>query len=97
MLNQMKVKEPEMLRKYQPAITKSLEDIRGRGFCMSNGELRREVHAVGVPMRRNVDGEIVTFNCGVPAFMVKKGQLEDDFGPRLVAMVRNIEAALGIH
>jgi hypothetical protein len=52
---------------------------------------------VGVPMRRTVDGEIVAFNCIVPAFMVKKGQLEDDLGPRLVAMVRNIEASLGLH
>ena len=96
-LNQMKVKEPEALRKYQASIAKSLEDIRGRGYCASFGELRREVHAVGAPMRRSVDGEIVAFNCGVPAFLLKKGQLEDDLGPRLVAMVRNIEAALGIH
>jgi DNA-binding IclR family transcriptional regulator len=96
-LNQMKVKEPEMLRKYQAAIAKSLEDVRAKGYCVSIGDLRREVHAVGVPMRRSVDGEIVTFNCGVPAFLLKKGQLEDDVGPRLVAMVRNIEAALGIH
>ena len=96
-LNQMKVKEPEMLRKNQPAITKGLEDIRGKGYCSSSGDLRREVHAVGVPMRRNVDGEIVAFNCAVPAFMMKKGQLEDDIGPRLVAMVRNIEASLGLH
>jgi DNA-binding IclR family transcriptional regulator len=96
-MNHMKVKEPEMLRKYQPAISKSLEDVRGKGYCVSNGDLRREVHAVGVPMRRNVDGEIVTFNCGVPTFILKKGQLEDDVGPRLVAMVRNIEAAIGIH
>ena len=86
-----------MLRKYQSAITKGLEDVRARGYCVSVGDLRREVHAVGVPMRRTVDGEIVTFNCGVPAFLLKKGQLEDDVGPRLVAMVRNIEAALGIH
>ena len=96
-LNQMKVKEPETLRKYKAQIDKSLLDIRGKGYCVSNGELRREVHAVGAPMRRNVDGEIVTFNCGIPAFTVKKGQLEDDIGPRLVAMVRNIEAAIGIH
>jgi DNA-binding IclR family transcriptional regulator len=96
-LNQMKVKEPEMLRKYKAQIDKSLLDIRSKGYCVSNGELRREVHAVGVPMRRNVDGEIVTFNCGIPAFTVKKGQLEDDIGPRLVAMVRNIEAAIGVH
>src|SRR6267378_1268989 len=96
-LNQMKVKEPEAHRKFRPSIDKSLEDIRARGFCASMGELRREVYGVGVPMRRTVDGEIVSFNCAVPAFMVKKGQLEEDLGPRLVAMVRNIEASLGLH
>jgi DNA-binding IclR family transcriptional regulator len=97
LLNQMKVKQPEILRKYKPQIDRGLEDVRSRGFCSSVGELRREVHAVGVPMRRTIDGEIVSFNCGVPAFMVTKGQLEDDIGPRLVSMVRNIEAALGMH
>jgi len=96
-LNHMKVKEPDAHRKFRPSIDKGLDDIRARGFCASTGELRREVHAVGVPMRRTVDGEIVAFNCIVPAFMVKKGQLEDDLGPRLVAMVRNIEASLGLH
>jgi DNA-binding IclR family transcriptional regulator len=96
-LNQIKVKDPEAHRKYRASIDKSLEEIRLRGFCASTGELRREVHAVGVPMRRTVDGEIVAFNATVPAFMAKKGQLEEDLGPRLVAMVRNIEAALGLH
>jgi DNA-binding IclR family transcriptional regulator len=96
-LNQMKVKDPEAHRKYRASIDKSLEDIRLRGFCASTGELRREVHAVGVPMRRTVDGEIVAFNAGIPAFMAKKGQLDEDIGPRLVAMVRNIEASLGLH
>ncbi len=96
-LNQMKVKEPEMLRRHKAQIDKALEDIRTRGFCSSVGELRREVHAVGVPMRRTVDGEIISFNCGVPAFLLKKGQLEEEIGPRLVAMVRNVEAAVGIH
>lgn len=96
-LNQMKVKEPEMLRKYGAMIEKSIEDIRARGFCISHGELRREICSVGVPMRRTVDGEIIAFNCSVPAFMLKKGQLEEDIGPRLVAMVRNIESTLGMH
>lgn len=96
-LNQMKVKEPEMHRKNRPQIDKAMEEIRNRGFCVSLGELRREVFAVGAPMRRTVDGEVMAFNCTVPAFMLKKGQLEDDLGPRLVAMVRNIESALGMH
>ena len=97
LLNQMKVKQPDQLRKYKLQIDQGVGDVRSRGFCTSVGELRREVHAVGVPMRRTIDGEIVSFNCGVPAFMLKKGQLEEDIGPRLVATVRNIEAALGIH
>jgi DNA-binding IclR family transcriptional regulator len=97
LLNQMKVKQAEILRRYKPQIERGLEDVRSRGFCSSVGELRREVHAVGVPMRRSVDGEIVSFNCSVPAFMLKKGQLEEDIGPRLVAMVRNVEAALGMN
>ena len=96
-LNQMKVKEPELHRKYRPQMDKAIEDIRMRGFCVSYGELRREIHSVGVPMRRTVDGEIVAFNCSVPSFVLKKGQLEEDLGPRLVAMVRNIEAGLGMH
>ena len=96
-LNQMKVKEPEAYRRNRPQIDKAMEEIRTRGFCASLGELRREVFAVGVPMRRTVDGEVIAFNCAVPAFMLKKGQLEEDMGPRLVAMVRNIEAALGMH
>jgi DNA-binding IclR family transcriptional regulator len=96
-LNQIMVKDPESHRKFRPAIDKSLDDFRARGFCASLGELRREIYAVGVPMRRSADGEIVAFNCGVPAFTLKKGQLEDDIGPRLVAMVRNVEAALGMH
>src|SRR5258707_7575529 len=96
-LNQMKGQDPETHRKYTASIAKSLDDIRPRGFCPSTGQRRREWFAVGVPMRGTVDNEIVAFNCIVPAFMAKKGQLEDDLGPRLVAMVRNIEASLGLH
>jgi len=86
-----------MHRRNRPQIDKAMEDIRTRGFCVSLGELHRELFAVGVPMRRTIDGEIVAFNCTVPAFMYKKQQLEEDVGPRLVAMVRNIEDYLGMH
>jgi len=96
-LNQIKVKEPAMHRKYRSQIDKSLLDIHARGWCTSSGDLHREVHAVGGPMRRTTDGEVIAFNCSVPAFMLKKGQLDEDVGPRLLQMVRNIESALGMH
>ncbi|MCY1402495.1 hypothetical protein D9M71_176390 [compost metagenome] len=64
---------------------------------MSYGDLRREIHAVAVPMRAMADGEILVFNCGVPAFMLSEGQLTTDIGPRLVSMVRSIEGMMGIY
>lgn len=94
-LNQIKVKEPAAYRENRTHIDKALEEIRVRGYCVS--PRRQETYAVGAPLRRPVDGELVSFNCAVPAFLLKKGQLEEDIGPRLVAMVRSIESALGIH
>jgi len=62
----------------------------------SYGDLRREVHAVAVPMRSMADGTILVFNCGVSAFLLSEGQLTGDIGPRLVSMVRSVEAMLGM-
>jgi hypothetical protein len=84
-LNQMKAKDPEAHRKYRH-IDKSRKDIRAR-LLRFHG--RAAARALPWACRCGfVDGEIVAFNAGVPAFMVK-GQLEDDIGPRLVTMVRH--------
>jgi hypothetical protein len=40
---------------------------------------------------------VFAFNCGGPAFQINKERLETDIGPRLVNMVRNVEAALNGH
>ena len=71
--------------------------MQGGGFGFTSREYGLNCDNVLEAMMMTVDGEIVSFNCTVPAFLVKKGQLEDDLGPRLVAMVRNIEASLGLH
>jgi hypothetical protein len=47
-------------------------------------------------MKPAADGEILVFNCGVPSYLLKEGQLESDVGPRLVSMVRNVEGAMGM-
>jgi hypothetical protein len=53
------------------------------------------VHAVGVALKLNDGTGPYAFNCGAPAFRFTEERLLNDIGPRLVAMVRNIEAALG--
>ncbi|WP_256675666.1 IclR family transcriptional regulator [Pseudomonas sp. R5(2019)] len=97
LLNEIKVRTPDDWNTFHTRIEQAIQDFHERGFCVSYGDLRREIHAVAVPMRAMADGEILVFNCGVPAFMLNDGQLTNDIGPRLVSMVRSIEGMMGIY
>ncbi|WP_427305998.1 IclR family transcriptional regulator [Cupriavidus sp. H39] len=71
-------------------------DLDERGFCISQGDLQRQLDTVAVPVRANTPEEIYVFACTVPTFELQPGQLVDDVGPRLATMARSIEAAMGI-
>ncbi len=71
------------------------EMVARHGFAISAGEWQDDVHAVGVAMTLNDGTGPYAFNCGAPAFRFSEDRLLSDIGPRLLAMVRNIEAALG--
>ncbi|MGH6717083.1 MAG: IclR family transcriptional regulator [Bradyrhizobium sp.] len=71
------------------------ETIAKHGFAISVGEWQDDVHAVGVALKLNDGTGPYAFNCGAPAFRFTEDRLRNDIGPHLVAMVRNIEAALG--
>lgn len=70
---------------------RSVRGFRAHGFCVSLGDWRSEVHAVAVPLRVPVEGETLVFNCGVTALQLGRRSIEDDIGPRLVAMTRAVE------
>jgi DNA-binding IclR family transcriptional regulator len=76
-------------------IERSGEMIERLGFALSVGEWQDDVHAAGVALKLNDGTGPYAFNCGAPAFRFTEERLRNDIGPRLVAMVRNIEAALG--
>lgn len=94
MVNQIRVKTPELWGKHSGKVRSSLEDFRVRGFCLHHGDFNPHVNTVAVPMRRRGDAELLVFNCAVPVHAVRRGQLEDDLGPRLVEMVRRVESML---
>src|SRR5438552_11110721 len=71
------------------------EMVARHGFTISAGEWQDDVHAVGVALKLNDGTGPYAFNCGAPAFRFTEDRRRHDIGPRLVAMVRNIEAALG--
>jgi DNA-binding IclR family transcriptional regulator len=76
-------------------IERAGETVAKLGFAISAGEWQDDVHAVGVALKLNDGTGPYAFNCGAPAFRFTEERLRKDIGPRLVAMVRNIEAALG--
>jgi DNA-binding IclR family transcriptional regulator len=81
--------------KMRDGIERSGETVAKYGFAISAGEWQDDVHAVGVALKLNDGTGPYAFNCGAPAFRFTEDRLRNDIGPRLVAMVRNIEAALG--
>jgi DNA-binding IclR family transcriptional regulator len=76
-------------------IERAGETVQRYGFAISAGEWQDDVAAVGVALKLNDGTGPYAFNCGAPAFRFTEERLRNDIGPRLVAMVRNIEAALG--
>ncbi len=76
-------------------IERAGEMVARHGFTMSTGEWQNDVAAVGVGLKLNDGTGPYAFNCGAPAFRFAEDRLINDIGPRLVTMVRNIEAALG--
>jgi DNA-binding IclR family transcriptional regulator len=80
--------------KVRDGIERAGESIAKHGFAMSAGEWQSDIHAVGVALKLNDGTGPYAFNCGAPAFKFSEVLLKNDIGPRLVAMVRNIEIAL---
>ena len=80
--------------KVREGIERAGEMIAQRGFAISAGEWHGDIHAAGVALQLNDGTGPYAFNCGAPAFKFSEKLLIDDIGPRLVAMVKNIEKAM---
>jgi DNA-binding IclR family transcriptional regulator len=94
-LAQLQAKEPVLFDEFADKVAQASRDLLRLGFTRSFGDVRPELHACAVPLRTRIDGELVIVNCSVPAYKLKKGQLEAGIGPQLVAVARQIDSAMG--
>ncbi len=76
------------------AIDQSLIDYRERGYCLSLGDWRKEVHAIAVPLLPEDGSEIIVFSCSGASFQLSPEAIETDVGPRLLNLVGNVKTAL---
>lgn len=92
LMNDIRQRDPENWPKRKTGIEQALRDYQERGFCLSIGDWRSDVNAVGVPMLPIAGSRLLTFNCAAPSFVLRQHMLEDDIGPRLINLVRTIES-----
>lgn len=82
-----------------PAIREGIEqaiiDYREKGYCLSLGEWRREVHAIAAPLIPVDGSEILVFSCSGASFQFPPQKIEEEIGPRLLNLVGNVRTALG--
>ncbi|MBL8383103.1 MAG: IclR family transcriptional regulator [Burkholderiales bacterium] len=81
-------------RTVRARVDAELARFRAHGYCVSRGDQRQGMFAVGVPLG-GPTGEPMALNCVVAAYQLKDGELEADLAPRLLALARQVEAALG--
>ncbi|EHP42053.1 IclR family transcriptional regulator [Cupriavidus basilensis OR16] len=93
-LNRLRVDDPERFKLEKPMWTRDQQHFNARGFCVSRGEWRPEIHAIAAPVRQNAQQEPFALNCTVAALRDKDGFLERDVAPKLLEAVRQIELGL---
>ncbi len=92
LMDNIRQRDPNNWTENKSGIEQALRDYEERGFCLSIGDWRSDVNAIGVPMLPISGSRLLTFNCAAPAFVLRQHMLEDDIGPRLVNLVRTIES-----
>ena len=95
LLGHLRKRYPEDWPKINQGMDQALKDYRQKGFCCSLGDWQKQVNAVGVPLIEASVADMLVFTCGGPAFQLRRAKLEEDIGPRLVNLVRQVEAAAG--
>ncbi len=93
-LEEIRASEPERWPELRKGIEQALREHHDRGFCLSLGDWRREVHAVAAAVAPPDGSDVLVFSCSGAPFQLDRRKLEEDIGPRLLTLVGNVRSAL---
>lgn len=71
-------------------IEQAMKDYQDKGFCLSVGDWDKGINGVAVPFIPEDGSDVLSFNCGGPPFILSQNLMEEDIGPRLVSLVKNV-------
>lgn len=95
LLNHLARRDPENWPLIRAGVEQAMRDVSERGFAVSYGDWQRDVNAVGVALVPPDGSGLFGLTCGGPTFRAPIEHLEQNVAPRLIDMVRTIEARLG--
>lgn len=96
LMDQIRLRDEAQWPRVKKGIEQGLLDYADHGFCISMGDWEKEIVAVGVPFHSS-SGSLMAFNCGGPAYVLTRERLENDIGPRLVSLVKQVGSIMGRH
>ena len=87
---------PEEWTQWSGGVAAAYGEIDEKGWCTVAGDWQRTLEAVAVPMSAPLHGLRLAFSVTVPSYSAEAKKLDTDIGPRLLEMVRRVEAVLGL-
>ncbi|MGE0313819.1 MAG: IclR family transcriptional regulator [Lautropia sp.] len=93
-LASIRAHDPALWTRYGAATTTGIAQCERVGYCASHGDFQPEIHAVAAPLFTSNDGDRFAINCGIALHRLKPGQLDDEIGPRIVALAASIRSLL---
>lgn len=94
LMDRMRVRCKDDWSKLKRRIDLSIRQVEKRGFCLVDGEWRPHVRAVAVPLVYPDNTGVMALNCAGSNVKLTVEQLENDLGPRLVHLAREIESMM---
>ena len=74
-------------------LEQAFSEMAAQGFCIFEGTYERAMNGVGTSLVLT-NGTVHAFSCSAPAFQFSADRLQEDIGPRLVAMRNAVRADL---
>jgi DNA-binding IclR family transcriptional regulator len=93
LLDRLAKGEPDRQARLAVRLAETRRELAQHGFAHNVGDMHPDIMGAAIPVRGPA-GQILVFTCTVNAFQTSEAELLSDIGPRLIALVQGVEAAL---
>ncbi|MEI4472304.1 IclR family transcriptional regulator [Frigidibacter sp. MR17.24] len=85
---------PEDWSLLRAKIDAAIEQVEQRGFCYVEDDWHHGMRAVGTPLKSTGAQPLKSLLCGAPSFAVSREKLEEELGPQLAHLSRQLTPML---